>query len=303
MRIILGLLLISFISGCGDGVEDPRFHTKTAVDHKQMMIDGMNAIITSVRHFNPEHLTTSFRVHTENMRSPKRNPEVYFFGEKHTEIIGKIENLGAINYLAHPGDYVLLEGVDRTMRLVYPNCGLYLVYGVYVQWIVEKRGKDYDPDKQKEWLEKQNLFDLLKETESHYDLSGLNIANVTCGFWDDGRALEDDITYASLKIRNISITKAIHQRRSYNRQIFVEAGYRHLPIGEYFQIYGMNEKSVMPTDFSTYYAQVKQERRRAPNQRSMLIDDTAGSTRVIYNYLSTNDIPYAEFIHGKMRLR
>ncbi len=84
---------------------------------EQGVIDGMHAIISAVRYFEPK--SNSFLAGELN----HDHPQVMLFGEDHTRVIARIETLGFINYILRPGDIVLLEGADWKSGAI-PRCGM-----------------------------------------------------------------------------------------------------------------------------------------------------------------------------------
>ena len=209
-----------------------------------------------------------------------------------------------MNALAQDGDFILLEGLDRKTKYMR-NCAIFLILGIYKNWQWERLGQKYSVDalKSKEkWLERENFERLLKNTIDSYDLSDLNLTKLTCGFWDDKNALADtfinDVTAKNFEQRNKSMVHAIDEALKTARRIFIITGFLHMPMGDYYRSHLLNSNNAQfPKNLRKYYDAL---RKNSPSRGRFSLEVTAGTTEDIYNYLINNNIPYSEFMHGKL---
>jgi hypothetical protein len=269
------------------------------------MIDGMNAIITQVRNFNSENLKTGFFQNGDSLEDAR----VLFFGEEHTEIIGQIESLGALNFLAKPTDMLLLEGQDKKIEISI-DCALFLIFQLYVNWEWEKFGAFYDVanvKRKNEWVIRNRFNDLLASTHRSYDLSDLNLSKLRCGFWDDAQAIRDTIkdnrvTHGTMERRNKSMTGAISTNLKDNAgRVIVSSGYRHMPITEYFVAQAQNQNnSHFPKELAQFYRQVKEIRSSGQLYAAFKLDELSGSTLPIFEYFKGQSIPFREYLHRRL---
>lgn len=267
---------------------------------EQRMIDGMHTIIRAVYNFDELALKGRFLVSDDS----RQNPRVLFFGEAHTKIIGQMETLGAINMLAKKGDQVLLEGNHR--NTLVGECGLELVFRIYRDWQLEKLGQPYEGDGAWKLAEREKLREVLESTRESYDLTGLNIAHLKCGFWDDNAGIRDalkrGVTYANTKKRNKSMRDAISEGLLSAGQVFINTGFAHMPTGDLLKNRLRNIANVanFPKTLPQFYSLAKAERRLPGSSSPLKLSKEAGSSAVIYKYLKNNGISYGEYIHHDM---
>lgn len=267
---------------------------------EQAFIDVMRGIISQIRHFDTKSFDKSFAGDTNNIEKSR----VVLFGEKHTEIISQIETLGAMNALAQDGDFLLLEGSDRKNKYMN-NCAILLILGIYMNWQWESKGQSYSVSalKSKEkWRERMGFGKLLRRTIDSFDISDLNLRKLTCGFWDDQKALADtmvnDVTTSNFEKRNESMVQALDIVLKKARRVFIITGYLHMPQGDYFRSRLLNlNNTEFPKNLAKYYEAL---RKNSPLRGRFSLEVTAGTTEMIYNYLINNNIPYSELMHGKL---
>lgn len=303
---LLSFLVLLFLAGCGDpereviAVGQERIcktngQPRSCTARENMMIDDMRAIINGIKNYRDQ--PESFLGGMENSLAPK----VYFCGEIHNDIIGKIETLGKINATVEPGDKLLLEGGDRRYRCRC-DCALKLVYNIFLQWQWEKTGRSYAADGAMRLAEEENFQQLLQNTRSSYDLRGLKLHKLSWGYWDDARALAKGVSYKTLKERNKAMVEAIDESlRKTNGKVILIAGLAHLPSGDWYIGRAYNQgNDRFPMDLGSYFHAVKSQRKVVQSSRLFKLDEASGSCRPIYNYLKLNNIPFAEYIHKKM---
>lgn len=302
---ILSLTLL-LLAGCqpvpssGPGICRGPEGVRPCSPKEQAMIDGMRYIISQIRTFDPNYLNISFKGGGSDLEKSR----VLIFGEKHTEIISQIEVLGAMNALAEPGDMILLEGSDRKNKY-FEKCALWLIYHLYVNIQWERRGANYTVDALKskeEWMKQEDFLGMLKSTRPSYDVSDLNLSKLTCGFWDDGSALADtykhNITEMNFKKRNESMVLAMDEGLKHAARIFIVTGYLHMPIGDFLYSRALNQNNPkFPQDLAEYYRIL---RKNGKKRASFVLENTAGTTEPIYNYLIDNNIPHRQLLHGKL---
>jgi len=267
---------------------------------EQGMIDTMRSIISQIRNFETSSFNKSFAGHSSSLEESR----LLLFGEKHTEIISQIETLGAMNALSQEGDFVLLEGHDRKTKYMR-NCALLLILGVYINWQWERLGQRYSIDSLKfkeKWRENKKFERLLRNTMDSYDISDLNLTKLTCGFWDDKRALADtfanDVTAENFEERNKSMVQAMDAALKQARRVFIITGFLHMPMGDYYRSQLLNANNTQfPKNLRKYYEAL---RKNSPSRGRFSLEVTAGTTEDIYNYLINNKIPYSELMHGKL---
>jgi hypothetical protein len=274
---------------------------RPCTEAEQTLIAGMRNIISQIRNFDATKLSKSFKFHG----GPLNKSRVLIFGEKHTEIISQIQTLAAINFLAREGDILLLEGSDRRQKH-QKNCLLFLIFQIYINWEWETLGQQYSVNTVKEkeqWLKKTRLDKLFRNTLNSYSISDLNLNKLRCGFWDDRDALRDTfsanlVNAGNFEKRNESMVLAIENALAQAPRVFVIAGYLHMPIGDFFhnRLFNLNNTK-FPDKLTKYYDLM----RRQPEQRKKFtLEETAGTTEPIYNYLKNNDITFTELLHGKL---
>lgn len=307
MKVLLSIIVILLAGACSDPhvnhiCQDNTKRRPCTSDEKNM-IDDMRTIIRSVANFDSNNLDKKFNTTSKGIDGAR----VVIFGENHLEIIGMMETLGALNALAKNGDVVLLEGADRKKAAVV-ECGLHLIFNIYEAWQWEKLGLDYNPALKAEWYATKKLGALFHSTKASYDLSGLTIKHVRCGFWDDAKALQEGLTsginYNVLKKQNLSMFYAIEENLKdlpAKNNIFVNTGYFHMPLGEVLDFIKKNSGHAS-TEFSVddFYALVKAEKEKPLASRTVIIDDFSGNSRVLYKNLQRKSIPYVEMIHGRV---
>lgn len=292
MKYVSAIITLLLLSACAaprfDSICRENGENRPCAKHEQQMIDDMHSIIRAVQDFDEKNLRGSFLLGEKN----KANPSVLLFGEKPREIIGRMETLGAINAFANKGGIILMDIGERGDQI--EDCGLWLVLRIYVAWHTIKSGQDTDFDK---------IFEV---TKASYDLSGLNIADLKCGFWDIATLAQKETpnTYEEIKERNQSMVKAIADARKDHRRVLVLANYFQLPTGDRFSTSLNNRKmtSSFPKTVADFYKAIKGQRKLPASNHSIKPHGYTGSAKVIYNYLNNNKISYSEYIHGKMYL-
>jgi hypothetical protein len=268
---------------------------------EQAMIDDMHYIIKAIHNYemtHPEQINWA-------VRGNSMNPRVIYLGENHTEIVGQIQTLATVNTVADAKTIYLREGADRFLPYE-KNCGLDVIFQEFLVWQWEKLGIAYDPVKAYNWRVSQGYEELFQKTKRSYDLSGLGIADMTCGYWDDRKALDEcfkdlNLIPKRLKVRNLGMNEAVEKALSNFNRVVVSAGYSHLPIGEVVKLKNNNpSRSDITSSMEDFYGLVKDEKRKPEATRSLKISAGVGSTKVIYDFLKDRDIPFVERIHGKM---
>lgn len=291
MRTISIIFSLLFLGSCGPVLEsicEENGIRRSCTVREQMMINDMHTIIIELYDFDANKNLDSF---LRGMQI-KPDPKVLFFGENHVYVPGQIMTLGAINSQAQEGDIILLEGADRTMPVMKNDyCAIKLVFRIFEHWQYVKLGQKYEPDGASKYSKQQNFSQLLKNTIKSYDLSGLNINKLHCGYWDDAAALaEKDVNYGNLKVRNRSMVKAIRDRLiNYNR-VFINTGLAHTPSGDLSQAH-LN--SFRPKNLDEYYTYIKSQRRC----KKIGPDSACGNSRVVYKSLTDANIPFGEYIY------
>jgi hypothetical protein len=273
--------------------------SRACTKSEQAMVDGMHSIISQIRNFDAENLSTAFISNGADLTRAR----LLIFGEKHTEIISQIETLAALNFLAREGDYLLLEGSDKQRKYVY-DCALFLIFQIYVNWQWETQGKRYTISaiKDKEgWRRRKKFNELLRNTHKSFHINDLNISKLMCGFWDDSRALADTfahgITADNFERRNRSKVEAINKALVNAERLFVITGFLHMPMGDYIHNRILNRNNPrFPNNFAGYYELLKEPKKR----REFNLELTAGTTAPIYNYLINNNILFNELIHARL---
>jgi hypothetical protein len=300
MKVFIWLWLLSiFLTGCVEttplNICEEYGVARACTKKEQAMIDGMQAIIRETANFEQEKISKSFVSGTED--SPQAR--VLFFAENHTDIIAQMEVLAAINAIAEEGDIMLLEGADRS-RGFNGDCALELVFRIFENWQFAKLGQPYDPSGAAQLSETEQYSQMLITTKDSYDLRGLNITKLTCGYWDDEAALRGTFDYRNLKTRNRSQGEAIRHRLKTFKRVLINAGYHHMPTGDMLSTIQVNQGNLtIPTKLSDYYAFIKRQR-RSRNSVSILLHPATGSTKVLYDLLKANNILFREYIHGRI---
>lgn len=303
---IIALIIITLQSACqpvsNPGIcrDSSKGPVRACTLKEQAFIDVMRGVISQIRHFDTSSFNKSFAGYTNNTKKSR----VFLFGEKHTEIISQIETLGAMNALAQEGDYLLLEGSDRKNKYMH-NCAILLILGIYMNWQWESKGQSYSVEglKSKEkWSERMGFGKLLRRTIDSFDISDLNLTKLTCGFWDDQKALADtlanDVTTSNFEKRNESMVQALDIALKKARRVFIITGYLHMPSGDYFRSQLLNPNNAQfPKNLAKYYEALRKNGR---GRGRFSLEVTAGTTEMIYNYLINNNIPYSELMHGKL---
>lgn len=285
---------------CEDnGVERPCTKKELSV------IDDVTYIITSVRNYQTNDADNAgWFVHK---KTKSRKPKVEFYGEAHPQVLGRIQTLGEINNSLMPGDVMLLEGADRKIAH-FGKCGLKFIASIFIQLQFQRMGRSYSDIF--EWKKKAEYAQLFKNTEKSYDLSGLSIADMKCGYWDDSDAIEKSVTNKArdvvqyLEVRNISMTKAIDEGLKKYSRVLINTGLAHMPLGDTL-IFKHDNAGYFKTaqhSMDDVYKIIDMSKKQAHNQRSFKVDDATGTSKVIFEYLKNNDIPFVEAIHGKMLL-
>lgn len=236
MHWIFYIVIIAVFFSCQGSLEnickDMNGQVRECTLKEEKMIDGIRAIISTIRHFDPSNISDRF--HMREQKGIKSTRPVVFLGEDHTKVIEQMENLGYLNFLAaNGGGIVLLEGLDRAAKDTLP-CALRLLYHVYTSWEWEKLGRPYNPWQKFLWERNENLINLLWQTKDSYDISELNINKLACAFWDSEHWLKQPISHKSLKERNKSMVLAIkgHINSHIVLPVYIIAGYSHMPLWE-----------------------------------------------------------------------
>ncbi len=292
MKFLL-LFILFFLSACDDEILEPEFSGPYICNkagklgdcsqEEKDMVDGIRGIISNIRRFEPTRL--------QNFKQKEQigtTRKVYFFGENHQQIIGQIENLAAMNYLASNGATLLLEGNDQSAAPVY-NCGLALIFRIYKMWEWEKNGAKYDPFAQKTWLKNKNFNSLFQNTLPSYNISDLGVSKFTCYFWDNKKAIKQGLNNISMRARNESMIASIsnHINQSNSTPLIVNTGFSHMPLGEYL-IYVSKDNIYDNKEMEKFYKKVGEN------------NINIGLSKIIYDYLIKNSISYQEFIHPLM---
>lgn len=302
--IILGILAL-ILSSCAEPnlthtCKDNHGEIRECTPEENDMIEDVHMIIREVRNYDRvKNDVTWFG------RQSKKPPRVLFYGESHPEIIGRIETLGAINAALERNDVLLLEGDDWKMPHFQKRCGINLIFNIYVQWQFQKLGRTYLESFK--WQKQHHFLHLFKTTLDSYDLTGLSINDVRCGYWDNRVAIDasledtNKISYY-LPTRNASMVDAIDKSLSLYDRVIINTGFAHMPIGDYNICQERNKKSKIsfPKKRREFYRLVDEQRKKHPAQRSIQLDDSDGTTKVIYDYLKRKKVPYQERIHGRM---
>lgn len=306
-KLLFAVITALFLGSCAE----PRFEkiceeggqARPCSVRELAMIDDMQTIITTVRNFeqsNPEEINWFGRRKTKT-----GSPEVYFFGERHPEIIGRMQTLGAINSLITHKDILLLEGADWQSPH-FRDCGVQVVFHIFLLWQFEKLGRSYTESfKWQKNIEYRQMFNV---TRKSYDLTGLTIADLRCGYWDDAKAIENslrDLTKISqyLPARNGAMVEAIKDGLKKYDRVFVNAGFAHLPTGDGFSFALRNRDYLKvngPLSYGKFYRLVDEELQKPEAARVVKLDDGDGSTKVINDYLKKEKINFVEMTHGKM---
>lgn len=278
-----------------------RGETRPCTAKEKAMIDDMHFIIRTIHNYDLTDKSKTYWQSSGNSSQPK----VIFYGEKHTEVLGQMLTLAALNAEARTGDVLLREGGDRNIPHQH-RCGLDLIFQVFVQMQWEKLGRPYDPEESYKWRREQRFDLLLDATKSSYKLNGLSLANISCGYWDDQNAIEEihkgsKSISRTLKPRNRAMTLAIKDGLDRYKRVIISTGWAHMPSMDMFWTQKLNPKVTnFPTTFEDYYQLVKLEKKKPEDVRSLRLDDDAGTTKVIYDFLKDQNIPYQERTHGKM---
>ena len=158
--------------------------------------------------------------------TPASQKSVYLLGENHTDLINMIDNYGFIEKNLSKGDIVLLEGAQRgsvsSVRSRFSNLYCTLEY--------ERKGYDYDPDKQLDLC--KSFSDLSFDTLNAIPYDLLKLSQAKYRFWDDMDAWDITDGTMSMRERNKSMVNEILDSLG-DHKVFVIAGALHSPVGEY----------------------------------------------------------------------
>lgn len=303
-------LAVLLLSACGPqdeeyGPEDgyvclgDRQRERECDENEKATIDGIKAIIKSVNNFQKSDLEDHYFQRGEG------KPDLYLFGENHTDAYAQTETLGAINFLAKNGGKIRLEGRDRqSPEFKGRTCALVLLGMVYLTEVYERLGRTYDPKERSDWVKQTRFWQTLDRTSLSYPLSQLNLVKLTCGYWDDKAALKNTlITRNSLVVRNQSLIETSKNNTpSPPGQVLVFlTGFSHTPLGEFLFIQKKNQGIAgFPVSLENYYVMVDAELRRpAAARRFLLQNDSSGTTRNIFDYLRVQG-NFREMIHKSL---
>jgi hypothetical protein len=299
MRFFIGLLSILLLASCREAESDAFYSTnyRSHAEKRTRMITTMNYIIQAIADFDISHVNhKNFYLdgYIEYM-----NPRLVFLGENHLDFWGQIKNLGAINALASKGNLLLLEGDDKA-KPFFDDCGRFLVYRIYLAWEYKSLNRPYRPNFMEILEKQQNLDEIYLSTRHYYDLTGLNIANIRCGYWDSKQELKKSVTYLSLKKRNRSMIEAIQNQYGKTDRIFINAGFLHLPLGEklWAPLYqGKYPHIIKPSyDYKTIYSLIKEANKLELRNRNFAEIKNFGASAQIYKFLINNSIPHIQLI-------
>lgn len=300
--LALGLILAACAEPRYEKICEENGVSRACSAKESAMIDDMHFIIRSIRNYEHSHPDETMWLVREKSHYGK--VRIKFFGERHNEIIGMIQTLATINAEIGHKDILLLEGADRRHSVF--KCGVEQIFRIFwtLQW--EKTGRSYSD--LSHWSKNPEYVKMFETTRKSYDLTGLAIGDMHCGYWDDDKARAASVTANNIKSfltpRNESMVEAIKSRLPDYNTVYVNAGLNHLPGGQAYLLIRNNyetfNKTPLPKKMSEFYRLVEDELRKPPTSRSLAVDEGSASTKVIYEYLKKERIGFTERTHGKM---
>lgn len=151
---------------------------------------------------------------------------IVLIGENHVHEQGLIDQFRALRKLARPGDIVLLEG-HAPFEKGWQNCES-LIFHIYTAKRWNQLYGRYDVEEHSK-LQKILQVPWKKNIDS-LNLKPLKLDRLRCNFWDTHRA--GQTSYAALRERNRGLVAQIKRYMKSGKNIFVLAGYGHLPMGD-----------------------------------------------------------------------
>lgn len=281
---ILSLIVfLSTASSIADVKVDPYEATK------KLFIEEINSIIEAI--VNPRFHPEEFKAKFHRFGKMENRPEIIFLGNIHGEEKILLDQARMLQALLRPDDIILMEGQDAGVQ---GSCEAYILMDLFVARQLRGRGQTYTPEGS---LILQDLFiELYEATSENLALGELVFPLVKCFFWDDMNARHIRPIGQSLALRNAAMVKEIKRNLNGKRQVFVSAGFLHLPSGER-RIFERDHAPEMPAagfgSLAEYYRELKSRKdQRAAQLRN---DGGFGSTQVVYDFLA--DKNYSELIH------
>lgn len=190
----------------------------------------------------------------EKGRGKKR---VHFLGECHTDLINQIENYAYIEKnIKSENSYMLHEGPD-SMEEINPG-SLRTLARLRCAMEYERHGHDYIPEQRSKFCQRRSNLAFTTEHAINYNV--LKISRIKHYGWDDQNSDDSDWVLFNRK-RNSALVSTVKSLPS-DAQVFIWAGNRHSPLGEYVDLkarFNDSNKGYLGDIYQKYPSHVKTE--------------------------------------------